>query len=247
MAARVARATLVLLATSTLATCRAREQATTAPPPPLPNAEACAAARAELERMLAHAPRGCRVDHDCRAQYVRADRCAPPVVTSSSWSPDGDGALVKLQEAVRASCAAAPVCEPVLATPACRLDTCVDNPAPSGVARSFCSPAEGLSWSFSYTVGQAARCDDGAYPRVTATIWSDADPAVRYRLDPEHPRVGVLMRCRDQGSCDVGSGSLLITGLRTDGYVVELEGTFGGDTVRETFLARRCPGETSCG
>lgn len=240
----VARAALVA-AIALWCGCRSREQAP--PPPALPNPEACLAARAELEGHLAGAPRACHTDPECRAQYVRADPCARPVVTSSSWSPDGDGALSKLQQTVRASCAAGPVCEPVLVTPSCRLDTCVDDPAPSGVARAFCSPAEGPSWSISYTVGQAARCDDSAYPRVTAIVWSDVDPAVRYQLDPEHPRVGNLLRCQTEGSCEAGSGSLRVTGLRADGFVVELEGTFGGDTVRESFLARRCPGEASCG
>ncbi|MBI1945596.1 MAG: hypothetical protein HYS27_07860 [Deltaproteobacteria bacterium] len=192
-------------------------------------------------------PRSCHTDPECRAQYVRADPCAAPVVTSSSWSPDGDGVLHKVQETVRAACAAGPVCAPVMVTPSCRLRTCVDNPAPSGVARAFCSPTEGLSWSLSYTVGQEARCDDGAYPRVTATLWSDVDPAVRYVLDLEHPRVGSLLLCKSEGNCTVGSGAVRVTGLRADGFVVELEGTFGGETVRESFLARRCPGDASCG
>ncbi len=212
-----------------------------------PSPQACSAARAALEAYLATTPRACRTDPDCMAQYVRADRCAPPQVTAASWSPDGDGQLRALQDAVRASCPKSPVCEPVLVTPACRLDVCVDNPGPSGVARSFCSPTEGLSWSISFTVGQEARCDDSSYPRVTATLWSDVNPAERYRLDPEHPRVGVLMRCRTEGQCEAGSGSVRVTGLRAEGFVVELEGTFGADALKESFLARRCPGEPTCG
>ncbi|MCC7075335.1 MAG: hypothetical protein IT383_28740 [Deltaproteobacteria bacterium] len=244
-AARLAFACAALVAVSVA--CPRTPAQESAAPPVLPGPEACAAARAQLEQHLGAAPRACRADDECRAQYVRADPCAPPLASSSSWSPDNDAALQELQRAVRATCPADPACAPVLVTPACRLGTCVDTPAPSGAARAFCDAAEGRSWSLTLTYGQEARCDESAYPRVSATVFSELDPALRYVLDLEHPRVGVLLRCLTPDRCEAGAGAVRVVGLRADGFVVELEGRFGADTVRESFLARRCPDEAQCG
>jgi hypothetical protein len=44
-----------------------------------------------------------------------------------------------------------------------------------------------------------------------------------------------------------GSGTVLVTGALDGGFVVELEATFDGAVVKQTFYAKGCPSEPTCG
>ena len=218
---------------------------------PAPSAEparaSCGDARAALDAHLALAPRDCKIDSECRALYLRADACAPPIVAAARYSADGDQKLLALQKTVLEICPMAKrACEAVQANPACRLNLCVDDRGPSGVAQRECSPADGPAWTFAFTEGQEARCDNSAFPVVTATIWSAVKAGDRFTLDPAKKSAGVLMRCQTAKECVTGTGSTHISGMHEGGWVVEIDALFEGTAVRQSFLARTCPGEPRC-
>lgn len=219
-----------------------------APPPPIapPPPDPCAAARTALDAHLETLPRQCNTDAECRAQYVRVDPCLPPVVTAAAWDPDADVRLRELQAAARSSCAAGAACEPVLLSPGCRLGQCVDDKGSSGTAKRVCAPGGGTAWSFFFTDGQEANCDQAAYPSITATIWHDVDAGDLFRIDSAKRGSGVLMRCQANGSCVTGGGTVRITGKQDGGHLVDLEATFDGETVHQSFFARPCPSEDHC-
>ena len=214
-----------------------------------PDVGSCDRARDALEKHLASVPRQCKADTECRAQYVRADACAAPVVTSARWKPESDMRLVALQAEIHKVCPMAKRnCGPPPATPACRLGTCVDDRGPSGIMKAECAPNDGPAVTFALTEGQQARCDESVYPVVTATLWRAVIPGDRFTLDPaQKGGEGVLMRCQTAGQCATGSGSVHIVGAHEGGLIVEIDASFEGAPVKQSFWAQPCPGQPTCG
>jgi hypothetical protein len=222
-------------------------QPSPAPAAPAP-VDGCDAARAELEHHLESVPRQCANDAECRAQYVRGDACAPPVVAAAAWDPGGDATLQALQAKVRGACPMVkrPACEPVMVRPGCRMGQCVDDKGTSGTARRVCGPGGGVAWSFFFTDGREATCEQTGTPSITAAIWHDVDAGDRFTVDATPRSSGVLTRCRADGRCVTGTGTLRVSGKHDGGFVVELDGAFDGEAVQQSFFARPCPGDSQC-